>query len=133
MVMGSDPRSDAIFAFEHAMAHRQLLSAMLPFDRFSLVPYVLDPQLDNRMWMQKHQNAQDDFITTIPTWGLYPGSLPAYPGTLPVRAGENTNLTDANLKNPGQRTWFTFANWMEHYVGANAWAQVPPGQLFPAW
>jgi hypothetical protein len=127
MVMGADPRSEAFFEFEHAMAHRQVLQAMAPFQRLSVLPYVLDPKLDTDMWAMIHQTAQDDFIQTSPTWGMYPTSLPPYPGTLPVAVGDSKNLIDEG------DVWTTFVNWMEHYLGAATLAQVPPENLFPAW
>lgn len=119
---------DPFYAFEHAMVHRQALSAMFPLDRFSALPYLLDPaQFDNATWRLNHQQAQNDFISTQPTWGLYPQAMPPYPGELLAVVGDNKPLIDEQLQ------WWAFTNWTEHYIGSAAVAQVPPGQLFPAW
>lgn len=109
--MPDDPLGQATYFFEEAMAHRTLLGAMSPLDRFSVLPYLLDPFLDNGMWFLNHQQAQNDALTTlVPLFGA-------------------TNLVDTDMDNPEQRTWFEFVNHQELYVATG----LLSGPLNPAW
>jgi hypothetical protein len=128
LVMNDGSNERAFFAFSHAMSHREALGAMFPLERFSVVPYLLDPMmLDNGMWRLNHQRAQDDMISTQPTWGLFPGTMPPYPGQLQTAVGDSKPLIDEQLR------WLVFTNWIESFVASAAVSQVPPGNLFPAW
>ena len=116
------------------MAHRNGLGIMSPLDRFSIVPYLLDPMdpenpLSGDSWMLDHQQAHNDAMANLPTEfgastiGLHIGGI----------------LRDYNLDNPEQRTWWTFQNHMEHYVGGNSISpNVPfpppaPQWMYPFW
>ena len=127
--------NDPAYEFWEAMEHRRLLGAMDPLTRFSVLPYLLDPiptQLRSpaaRFWAFNHEKAQTDAMSTTPTWtGIGP---PPYPGTFAVSVTipENQNLQDSDLTNPGQRAWFQFANWMQHYLAETEL----PRSLTPAW
>jgi hypothetical protein len=120
--------------FWEAMEHRRFLGAMAPLTRFTVLPYNLDPIPQkpgpaSRFWMHNHQRAQSDAIETIPTWGFPGPGFPPYPGTFTVAVPENQNLQDTHMTVPGQRTWFQFANHMEHYIAS---ANLPSA-LLPAW
>lgn len=124
---------DPAWYFWEAMDHRTFLGAMAPLTRFSVLPYHIDPPPNpgpaSRFWMLNHQTAQTDAIETIPTWGFTGPGSPPYPGTLTVSVPENQNLQDTHLEDPGQRTWFVFANHQEQYVASTF---LPP-LLLPAW
>ena len=125
--------NDPSFAFEHAMAHRNAMGVMSPLDRFSVVPYLLDPEqnlaIPGSMWHLDHQQAHNDALTHLPTEfgaptvGLFIGGI----------------LRDYDLDNQAQRTWWTFQNHMEHYVGGNTITPdvyLPPPALqwvYPFW
>jgi hypothetical protein len=129
LVLNDSPNEQANFAFEHMMSHRQFLGAMAPLTRFSVLPYNLDPFHDNKMWLRRHQTAQTDAISTVPTWGLInPPEGPPYPGTLTVSAPENKLLEVTDWSNARQRAWFVFANHQEHYVTTNS---LPPVLTYP--
>jgi hypothetical protein len=122
--------SDPWFAFEHSMAHRAALGIMAPLDRFSAIPYFVEPDLgDNQpasMWNLDHQQAHNDALQNLPS---------AY-GATAIGLAIGQNLVDSNLDDPEQRTWFTFQNFMEHYVGANTILPAPGPETewtFPFW
>jgi hypothetical protein len=114
--------SDPWFPFEHAMAHRNALGIMAPLDRFSAIPYFVEPDLgDNRpasMWNLDHQSAHNDALDNLPS---YFGAT-----TVGLRIGQN--LIDSNLDDAEQRTWFTFQNHMEHMIGGDT---ILPNTAFP--
>jgi hypothetical protein len=104
---------DPNFAFEHWNVHRQALGVMSPLTRFSLVPYFLDPIQDPNQpagpWHLNHQQAHNDAENQLPT-------------TYTSRdSGVNfgSNLVDTNLSHAWNRSWWTFQNHLEHYVGNN--------------
>jgi len=113
-----------VFAFEHAMAHRQLLGAMAPLPRFSVVPYFIDPQHElqspNTLWQVNHQQAHDDAMTSLPTFF---GRTTV--GIRPAQIYVAENQTD-----PMQLRWFTFANHTEHFTMNNS-IQNPFVLTFP--
>lgn len=133
------------FAFEHAMAHRQLLGAMAtsvnvytpaapspvnPFilpgttglTGFSAVPYgPLDPQSNASLWHLDHGQAHTDAQISLPDYFGYPTEGLINPAS---------NMVDFNLDVPGQRTWWTFANHQEHLVAQSVLPQV---LVFPFW
>ena len=87
-----------MFGFEHAMAHRELLGAMAPLDRFSVIPYFVHPQtLPSGGWRMDHQQAHN--------------AMAATPSPLLEQI-----LRDSNLFNPEQRKWWEFMNHHEHYI-----------------
>lgn len=124
---------DPWFTFEHAMAHRNGLGVMAPLDRFSIIPYFIDPMLGNPtpadFWNLNHQSAHNDALANLPTTfgastiGLHIGGL----------------LRDTDFNNPGQRKWLEFQNHQEHYVGGNSISpnvQIPPPApqwTYPFW
>ena len=127
--------NDPAYEFWEAMEHRTFLGAMAPLTRFSVLPYNLDPMPAYpgpaaRFWMLNHQHAQTDAISTIPTWGWPGPGFPPYPGTLEISVPENQNLQDTHFTNPGQKTWFQFANHQELYVASTF---LPPILEFPFW
>jgi hypothetical protein len=131
LVMGDDQVALSTFAFEHAMSHRIYLGAMWPLTRFSILPYFIDPQQNNPAYRLDHQYAQNDFTTTMPTWGASPpGPIPPAPGTLSVAVPLGQDLLDQHFDDPGQRVWWTFANHQEHYVAS---ANLPALLTLPAW
>ena len=114
------------FAFEHAMAHRNVLGAMSPLDAFSVVPYLLDPMQNTEIpatkWHQNHQQAHDDFNNALPT----------YFGATTVGIRPAVNLIDYNLTDQRQLAWWTFSNQTEHFVAENS--ILPPLVLdYPFW
>lgn len=124
---------DPWFAFDHAMAHRNGLGVMAPLDRFSVVPYLLDPMSDISIpggsWHLDHQQAHNDALANLPsqfgaaTVGLHIGGI----------------LRDYDLDNTRQRLWWEFQNHQEHYVGGNTIlpsVQIPPPApqwTYPFW
>lgn len=151
--------NDAMFAFEHAMAHRELLAVMAPLNRFSVAPYFVDPAMPAwpaNKWQLNHQQAHNDALRDIPSryfWRFFttitnvPNPTPP-PPTIPVttitpetvtfglRIGQN--LIDNDLNSPRQLTWWTFQNFMEHYVASTTVAPAPspkpaPQSTFPFW
>ena len=62
--------SDPIYGFEHMMRHRQYFAVMKPLDGFTAVPYLLDPLAEPdqpaRNWNRNHQQAHNDYNTTLP-------------------------------------------------------------------
>lgn len=111
LVMPDDPTRRTMFWFEEAMAHRTILGAMSPLDRFSVLPYFLDPFLNNALWLLTHQQAQDDATRTVQ--GLSAAA----------------NLVDTNFDSPEQRAWWEFVNHLELYEATG----LLPLPLTPAW
>ncbi|PWT76102.1 MAG: hypothetical protein C5B60_04485 [Chloroflexi bacterium] len=129
LVMGDDPIARSAFAFEHAMSHRTYLGAMFPLTRFTILPYFIDPQINDPAYRLDHQYCQNDFNSTMPTWGAVPGGpTPPAPGTLAVAVPLSQNLLDHNFDKPEQQLWWTFANHQEHYVGS---ANLPALLVLP--
>jgi hypothetical protein len=128
LVMPDNPTQRAMFWFEEAMIHRRELGAMSPLNRFSVLPYFIDPFLSNTMWLLTHQQAQNDANTTMPTWNEAPP--PAYPGTLLTSVPETQNLIDVNLDDQRQRAWWTFANHREQLIAMD---NLPPVLTYPFW
>jgi hypothetical protein len=113
---------DPWFPWDHAFAHRNALGVMSPLDRFSSIPYFIDPMQDiatpGSMWHLDHQSAHNDALANLPTeFGA---------STVGLFIGQN--LRDTDLDDPRQRLWWTFQNHMEHYVGGNT---ITPNVQFP--
>jgi hypothetical protein len=116
------------------MSHRIALGVMSPLNRFSILPYLIDPMLENTAipagpWNLRHQQAHNDALQNLPT------SFGA--ATVGLFIGQN--IRDTDLDDPRQRTWWTFQNHMEHYVGGNTLSpteQLPPPApqwVYPFW
>ena len=125
--------NDPWFAFDHAMAHRNGLGIMSPLDRFSAIPYFVDPMVGvaepASIWHLRHQQAHNDALANLPTeFGA---------STVGLFIGQN--LRDYNLDDARLRTWWTFENHMEHYVGGNTISPnvyIPPPApqwTYPFW
>ena len=115
------------------MAHRNGLGVMSPLDRFSAIPYLLDPMQDistpGSGWHLDHQQAHNDAMDYLPTeFGA---------STVGLRIGGI--LRDYDLDDERQRKWWEFQNHMEHYVGANSISPnvyLPPPAIqwtYPFW
>lgn len=117
---------DPIFAFEHMMAHRRYFAVMSPLNRFSVLPYVLDPVYDTEirasMWHQNHQQAHTDFAT----------SLPANYNTKEIGLPTFQPVADSDLANPESATWWTFIQHREHFLADEAILPTQAG-TFPFW
>jgi hypothetical protein len=129
------------FAFEHAMAHRQVLSVMAPLSQWSGIPYFIDPtHWDARpadMWNLNHQKAHNDFNHQLP---------PYFAAAVNTR-GIPTHqiLIDTGIGHKESLPWWTFANHREHhtanlailpYPGALAtvpWWSLPPYRATVFW
>ena len=113
---------DPWFEWQHAMSHRDFLGVMSPLTRFSVIPYWLEPITDQRPagpWRFNHQQAHLDAMNNLPA--TYLGEI--VPGT-----AVNANLVDSNLDDAWNRSWITFQNHMEHYVGS---ARILPAPQTP--
>lgn len=130
--MGDTPAQQAVFAFEHAMAHRNAFGVMSPLNRFSVLPYFIDPMRKDapaQKWNLNHQQAHNDALQHLPsefgspTVGLFIGQ----------------NLIDTDLNDPRQRQWWIFQNHQEHYIGGNTilpnvnFPPPAPQWVFPFW
>ena len=115
---------DPIFAFEHMMAHRRYMAMMAPLNRFSGLPYLLDPVYDTSirasMWHLNHQKSHNDFAAT----------LPSNYNTTEVGIPMAEPLMDESL--PEDVTWWTFANHREHYLADQAILPLQAG-TWPFW
>jgi len=122
--------SEPTFAFEHAMAHRNAMGVMSPLTRFSVIPYFIDPMTAQRSadwWLLDHQQAHNDAMNNLPA---------SYLGPIVVGTGVGANLVDTNLTNPWTKSWWMFANHLEHYVGSNTilpQPTTPPPPPAPIW
>lgn len=120
--------ADPIFAFEHMMAHRRYFAVMSPLNRFSALPYLLDPAYDTNirasMWHINHQKAHTDFAN----------SLPANYNAGPDQVGIPTAqpLADSDLSNAESLTWWTFLQHEEHYLADQAILPLQAG-TWPFW
>lgn len=120
--------NDPAFAFEHARSHSQFFGLMSPLTRFSVLPYLLDPESDVSTpageWNLNHQQAHNDFLLT----------LPSYFGATRTGIPISQVMVDVNLNDPEQRTWWEFTNLIEHQMGGQT--SPPPGYRgwqFPFW
>jgi hypothetical protein len=106
---------------------------MAPLDRFSVIPYFIDPEQNvgtpGSMWHLDHQTSHNDALQHLPTeFGA---------ATVGLFIGQN--LRDTNLDDARQRTWWTFQNHMEHYVGGDTIlpnVYLPPPAIqwqYPFW
>jgi hypothetical protein len=112
------PEQQAVFEFEHMMAHRNFFIAMSPLYRFNILPYLLDPfepplpdVRSGQSWNLDHQQAHNDMLSDLPR---YYGGWEDLPPELGLSIGQI--LRDTDFDNPEQVTWWTFANHREHYI-----------------
>jgi hypothetical protein len=130
------------FSFEHAMAHRGLMGSMSPLDRFSVVPYILDPGKNNGDWHQDHQQSHNDFQGVLPGFlgGLgfnFPGGSHLHP--LPPPPASNTLsqlgptifVQDYELSSKYEREWWTFQNHYAHLNATSVQNLSEPALVFP--
>ena len=108
LLNGNDPA----FPFHHAMAHRTLLGAMSPLNRFSSIPYLLDPPIGaeypNGWWNRNHQQAHNDALNVLEF--------------------KDNHILQEGV--PSRPRWI-FVNHQEHYLAA---ASLPPTPWrFPFW
>jgi|SRR5215471_2484299 len=145
------PGQAETFAFEHAMAHRQLLGGMatpvsvftptipvpppppplphafiLPgttgLSGFSAIPYgPLDPAAQTSPWNLDHGQAHSDFQITLPGW---------FSIAEPEQLNPAQPMVDFNLQDAGQRAWWTFANHQEHQTAETV---LPLELTYPFW
>jgi hypothetical protein len=131
--MGSSTTERVTYAFEHAMAHRTLYAAMSPLSRFSVLPYLIDPQQEGGKYLQNHQQAHWDAITTIPTFPPEIGVITNPDGSLTIPSGGIGLSSNPILFAPElDKLWNVFANHTAHY---NAMTTLPvaENQIFPFW
>ena len=114
------------------MTHRDALGVMSPLVRFSVIPYFLDPLLNvgtpASFWHLDHQQAHNDAANNLPA--TYLGDI------IPLGISIGANLVDSNLDDPWNRSWWTFINHMEHYIGSNTilpQPQTPPPAPAPVF
>lgn len=121
-------KNSPTFAFEHAMAHRNMLGGMAPLDQFSVLPYLLDPmQKPNEpvtKWHLNHQQAHNDAMVTL---------LSPYYGLVEL-TGINSHqiLIDTPLAEEGPQRWWTFNNQQEHLL-AQASILLATELTYPSW
>lgn len=117
---------DPVFPFEHMMAHRRYFSQMSPLNRFSALPYLLDPPYDTNirasLWHLNHQKSHTDFAASLPA------NYNATEIGLPLRQP----LADSNLADPESRIWWSFAQHREHYLADQAILPLQSG-TWPFW
>jgi len=139
--MGTSETEKATFSFEHAMAHRQLWAAMSPLSRFSVLPYLIDPQQIGGKYLLNHQQAHWDMSQTLPTFapglGLITVTEPDGTQQTVVPLGglalsSNPPLQDTPLDNPDRTKWWLFANHTDHL---DAMSTLPLAEewVFPFW
>lgn len=122
---------------------------------FSVVPYFIDPMIGSDImagkYLLNHQQAHTDAlnnfpdryywkylttITQVPNPNPPPPTLPhtsIKPQSIQYGLRIGANLIDFKLSNQRQRTWWTFQNHMEHYVGANVISPPPAPKPAPQW
>lgn len=126
--------------FEHAMAHRELMGAMsqVPtvtpfpphgrhvvgggFQRFSALPYLVDPQFNVGMWHLDHNQAHADFQHALPGYFGFSTSTtlsPTFPG-----------FTSMDFTDPGLIGWWTFVNHQQHLTASTV---LPLVLNYPFW
>lgn len=124
---------DPLYDFQHAMSHRLYYAIMSPLTRFSVMPYFITP-MPGAMppatnWRLNHQRAHNDFANHVPAdFSASRFGIPAW-----------ANLVDTDLNDPGEREWFTFANFQEHYIADGTMQPFPtasaltPSTQPPPW
>ncbi|HEX3523942.1 MAG TPA: hypothetical protein VHT52_17880 [Stellaceae bacterium] len=122
-----------VFAFEHMMAHRQLMggiaSSTTGLSGFSVLPYMLDPEQQTAqqasLWHLNHGQAHQDATQNLPGWFGWWALATPRPAT---QVGSFKDFADKNLASKASTGWWTFINHQEHYIKN----QVLPA-TFPAY
>lgn len=104
------------FTFDHTMQHRLLLGGMSPLDRFSALPYFLDPFSNAPWYHMNHQKAHNDALETL--FEEASGGIPS-----------NQNMIDTDLDNARKRTWWMHVNKMEHQIASSELQNL----VYPFW
>lgn len=117
---------DPAFAFEHAMAHRNVMRVMYPLSRFSAMPYFVDPEImtdqNASSYHLDHQQAHNDAFSALAPYG----------SVTPVSHFVRPNLADTNLADQEKLSWWKHHNHMAHYTAEQT--VVPdPRYRFPFW
>lgn len=123
--LGTSNTEKATFGFEHAMAHRQLWAAMSPLSRFSVLPYLIDPQQVGGKYLLNHQQAHWDMAQTLPS---YFGATAA--GGLALTT--NPPLQDTPIDNQERMRWWLFANHTDH-LDAMSVLPLVEEWVYPFW
>lgn len=116
---GSGLGQASAFTFDHVMEHRKLLGGMSPLDRFSVLPYFLDPFANRPDWHMNHQQAHNDGMANLPSWF----------GETTVGIPTNKNVIDTNLDIPRKKTWWMHVNKMEHQIASSVLQDL----VYPFW
>lgn len=123
--------NDPWFEFEHVNAHRVYLGAMAPLTRFSILPYLLDPEIQvgqsASIWHLNHQVAHNDALATLPTFYRYSFIEIEEPAR---GLFMGPSVVDTNLDDASQRTWWTFVNHTEHIMANDALLPVTGSTLY---
>lgn len=109
------------------------MGVMSPLDRFSVIPYFIDPVGSSvapaSKYQLNHQQAHDDALR----------NLPSEFGSTRIGLHFGQNLIDYDLANPASKKMWEFYNHIEHYIGGNTIlpnAQFPPPApqwAYPFW
>lgn len=140
--LGPSEDEQTMFAFDHAMSHRNYFGAMFPLTRFSVIPYLLDPLEEisrpTSPWHLNHQQAHFDATSSLPQqYGFLPPRFAGAPeNALPVGVFTGQFLSDYDIDDEDQRLWWTFANNQEHRILDSSVLPGPTGDFtwtFPFW
>jgi hypothetical protein len=119
MVYPTHEAQKNVFAFEHAMAHRNVQAVMGPLTQWTVMPYFIDPTdyqaTPANKWNLNHQQAHDDFTKNLPAFST------ARVAGIPM----NQNLMDTDLQDQSRIAWWTHNNHQQHLVAANAVLPLP--------
>ena len=109
------------------MAHRRYFANMAPLDRFSALPYVLEPPYNTDIpasdWHLIHQTAHVNFAALVPA---------TYNGDPREVAVLTQPLMDSDLSNTEELTWWSFAQHLQHYIADQALLPLSGG-AWPFW
>lgn len=115
----ADSAGQNAFAFEHAMAHREVMAVMAPLNQWSTMPYFITPAdwkaSPANDWNLNHQQAHND----------YASYLPGYQTALDPGFTFQHILVDSNLSDPASRQWWTFLNNQDHYLANEVVLPLP--------
>ena len=118
---------DPLFSFEHMQSHRRYFAVMAPLDRFSALPYLLDPPFNTTIrasdWHLNHAKAHVDFAKTLPS---------EYADTTPAPNAAIAPMMDFDLGNLEDVTWWSFQQHREHFLADQAVLPLLTG-TYPFW
>ena len=119
---------DPLFSFEHMQAHRRYFAMMAPLDRFSALPYLLDPPLHTEIrasdWHLNHSKSHIDFARTLPSEYNAPATPERNPAAQPIM--------DYNLSNTEYIASWSFQQHREHFLADQAVLPLLTG-TWPFW